>query len=186
MVAGDRKWPSSNVLFDCTALYFTAHLYYNIINFIFYTCTAPHCTILSCTVLHCTALHWTALYYTSLHYLTIHYTTQHYTKIHYIIIQNSVLSFTGHSGQCDMTYSELPSWCPLELSEGDRVIFIVRGGSKIYDKNSLGLLGWAIHLKPQNLSYLNSQLVEVVVFVCLLVFFFYCVHGLKCLGKIMA
>ena len=82
-------------------------------------------------------------------------------------IQNSVLSFTGHSGQCDMTYSELPSWCPLELSEGDKVIFTVCGGSKIYDKNNLGLLGWAIHLKPQNLSYLKSQLVEVAVLVCM-------------------
>ena len=92
-----------------------------------------------------------------------------------------MLSFTGHSGQCDMTYSELPSWCPLELSEGDKVIFTVCGGSKIYDKNNLGLLGWAIHLKPQNLSYLNSQLVEVVVFVCLWVFYCVYVSGFVCL-----
>ena len=89
----------------------------------------------------------------------------------YRYIQNSMLSYTGHSGQCDMTYSELPSWFPLELSEGDKVIFTACGESKIYDKNNLGLLGWAIHLKPQKLSYLNSQLVEVVVFVFFVIFF---------------
>ena len=93
-------------------------------------------------------------------------------------IQNSVLSFTG---QYDMTYSEVPSWCPLELSEGDKVIFTVCGGSKIYDKNNLGLLGWAIHLKPQNLSYLNSQLVEVVVFVFVSLFIVYMWVGCVCL-----
>ena len=44
-----------------------------------------------------------------------------------VFIQNSVLSLTGQSGQCDMTCSEHPSWRPLARSEGDKVIFIVSG-----------------------------------------------------------
>ena len=53
-------------------------------------------------------------------------------------------------------------------------------------KKNSALLEWAIHLNPQNLSYLNIQMVVVVVcaclyvcvFVCLsvLVFFLICVH----------
>ena len=56
-------------------------------------------------------------------------------------------------------------------SEGDEVIFKVCGGSKIYDKNGSDLLARAINLKPQKLSYLNSWLVLVVVFMCLCVLF---------------
>ena len=51
-------------------------------------------------------------------------------------IQNSVLSFTGHSGQCDMTSSELPIWCSLVRSEGDKVIFTVCGGGKNMTKST--------------------------------------------------
>ena len=71
-------------------------------------------------------------------------------------IKKSVLRLTGPSGQCDMTYYELPSRRSLVRSEEDKVIFIVCRGSKIYDKNNPDLLARAVHLKRQNLSYLNS------------------------------
>ena len=76
-----------------------------------------------------------------------------------------------------MTYSELSSWCPLELSEGDKVIFTVCGESKVYDRNNSGLLGRAIHLKPQNLS------VDWSGSVCVFISFVYCVYvgGFVCL-----
>ena len=70
-----------------------------------------------------------------------------------------MLSFTGNSIQCDMTYSELPSWRLLARREGDTVIIKVCGGSQKYDKNNSDLLARAIHLKPQNIKYLNSWLV---------------------------
>ena len=68
-----------------------------------------------------------------------------------LIIQSFMLSFTGQSGQCDMTFSDLPSWRPLVRSEGDKVIFTVCGGSTKYDKNNSDLLARAINLRPQNL-----------------------------------
>ena len=49
----------------------------------------------------------------------------------------------------------------------DKVIFTVCGGGKYMTKATQTFFNWAIHLKPQNLSYLNICLVEVVVFVCL-------------------
>ena len=86
-----------------------------------------------------------------------------------ILIQHSVLSFTGHSKQCDMTDSEHPSWRPLAINEVNKVIFTVCGDSKKYDKNNSDLLARAIHLKPQNLSHPKSWLVVVEFFVCLFV-----------------
>ena len=62
-------------------------------------------------------------------------------------------------------------------SEGDKVIFIVCGESKKYDTNHSDLLARAIHLKPQNLSFLNSWLVIVLVVVCLC----FCVFVSVCL-----
>ena len=56
-----------------------------------------------------------------------------------------------------------------------------------YDKNNLDLLASTIHLKSQNLSYLNSWLVLVVVFLyvclCVCVFVFVClfVYEIVCL-----
>ena len=96
-----------------------------------------------------------------------------------LCIHNYVLSFTGHSGQFYMTYSEYPSWRPLVWSEGDNVIFTVCGEGKKYDKNNSDLLARAIHLKPQNLSYLNSWMGKVFFCLCLcacmFVFLCFCV-----------
>ena len=80
-----------------------------------------------------------------------------------------MLSFTEHSSQCNMTYSEHPSLCPLAISEVDKVIFTVCRKSKKYDKNNSDRLTRAVHLKPQNLSYPNSWLV-VMKALCLFVF----------------
>ena len=84
---------------------------------------------------------------------------------------NSFDIYSAHTEFCaqltrhsDMTCSELPSWRPLETSEADKVILIVCGGSKKYDKNNSDLFARDIHLKPQNLSYLNSCVVLVVLF----------------------
>ena len=46
--------------------------------------------------------------------------------------------------------------------EGDKVTFAVYGESKKYDKNKSDLLARAIHLKPQNRSYLNNGMVIVL------------------------
>ena len=93
-------------------------------------------------------------------------------------VQNAVLSFTGHSGQCDMTTSELPSKHPLERSQGDEVIFTLCGGGKHMTKTTQTFM----HLKPQNLSYLKIVLVVVLVFVCLCA----CVHVLECVGVLVS
>ena len=79
-------------------------------------------------------------------------------------IHNSVFSYTGHSGQCDITYSELLSSRPLVRSEGDKVIFIVCGGRKIYDKTTETFMH-----RPStwSLKTLNISTVVVIMFVCL-------------------
>ena len=63
-------------------------------------------------------------------------------------IQNSVLSITGHSGQCVMTCSEHPSWRPLVGSQGDKVIFTLCGERKNITKTSqtflLGPSPWSL------------------------------------------
>ena len=80
------------------------------------------------------------------------------------------LRFTEHSGQCDMTCSEFPSWRPMTRSEGDKVIFTeYRKSKNMRGKNNLDLLVRKILLKLQNLSYLNRCLVVVIVFLCLCV-----------------
>ena len=86
------------------------------------------------------------------------------------LIQNPVLSFTDHSGQLDMKLSELPSWHPLERSEGDKVIFTVCRGSKIYDKKTTqtflqGSSTWSL----KTCRPLIGWSVETVVYVCLCV-----------------
>ena len=86
-----------------------------------------------------------------------------------LIIQNLLLSFTGHSGQCDMTDSDHPSWRPLAISEVDKVIYTLSGENLKYDKNYWDLPARAIPLWPQNLSYPSSWLVVVEVFVWLCV-----------------
>ena len=67
-----------------------------------------------------------------------------------------VLSFTGHSGQCDMTDSEHPSGRPLAVSEVDNVILTVCVESYKYDKNNSDILVRAIHMRPPNWLYPNS------------------------------
>ena len=83
-----------------------------------------------------------------------------------------MLSFTGHSGQCDMTDSDHSSGRPFAISEVDKVINTGCEESKKYDKNNSDLLARAIHVKPGNLSYPNIYSVcsgSFCVFVCLCV-----------------
>ena len=87
-----------------------------------------------------------------------------------------MLSLTGHSGHCDMTCSEHSSLRPLAQSKGENVILTVCGESNKYDKYNSDLFARAIHLKPQNLSYLNSWIVIVFCCVCVCVFVCRCVH----------
>ena len=89
-------------------------------------------------------------------------------------IQNPVLSFTGHSGQCDMTslsFQVDAHWQEIKWIKS-YVQCVV--GAK-YDKKNLALPERAIHLSPQSLSYSNIQLVLVVECVCLCVCVFECV-----------
>ena len=88
------------------------------------------------------------------------------------LIQNTVLSFTGHSGKLDMTFSEIPSWHPLERSEGDKVIFTVCRGSKIYDINNSDLLAGVIHRFITTCQQLIGWNGSVCVFVCESVYVF--------------
>ena len=83
-----------------------------------------------------------------------------------INIQNSVLIFTGHSGQCDVTDSELLSWRSLAISQVDKVILTVCGERKKYDKNNSDLIARARASK----TVISQQLVGCnVSFVCVCV-----------------
>ena len=80
-------------------------------------------------------------------------------------------------------FQAAPSMGICRCLETQCVIFTVFWGSKKHDTNNSDLLARAIRLKPQDLPYLNSQLVVLVVFVCLLfVCFSMCVFLWLCVG----
>ena len=62
-------------------------------------------------------------------------------------IQNAVLIFTGHSGQCDMTSSGVQSWHPMPWweVEGIKSYLQCLEGVNIWGKNSSKLLFWIIN-----------------------------------------